>query len=97
MNETIKNFYEGNEIPSLLLKQKMAKLEKHSDIEAEFVYWIQNKEYKQNGLSVEGYTARMLAEKSPYMEGEGAFMMLIELRENPKKALSQIVEGFKIK
>jgi hypothetical protein len=45
MNETIKNFYEENEIPSLLLKQKMAKLEKHSDIAEEFVYWIQNRTY----------------------------------------------------
>ena len=31
------------------------------------------------------------------MNGEGAFMMLIELRENPKKALAQIQKGFKRK
>jgi hypothetical protein len=97
MNEVIEKFYEENAIPAVLLKQKTAKLEKHSDIAMEFTYWIENKAYKSNGVSVEGYTARKLAEESPYMDGEGAFMMLIELRENPKKALKRISEGFKSK
>jgi hypothetical protein len=31
------------------------------------------------------------------MDGEGAFMLLIELRENPGKAKARITEGFKMK
>lgn len=97
MSEIIKKFYEENKIPAVLLKQKIAKFDKHPDITSEFEYWIQNKEYKPDGISVEGYTAKRLAEESQYMNGEGAFVMLIELRENPKKALEQIAKGFKRK
>ena len=97
MSEIIKNFYEENKIPAVLLKQKIAKFDKHLDIASEFEYWIQNKVYKPDGISEEGYTAKRLAEESEYMNGEGAFMMLIELRENPKKALEQIAKGFKRK
>jgi hypothetical protein len=97
MNEVIEKFYKENAIPAVLLKQKIAKLNKYSDIAMEFTYWIENRAYKSNGVSVEGYTAGKLAEISPYLDGEGAFMMLIELHENPKKALSQIANGFKKK
>lgn len=48
-------------------------------------------------VSEEGYTAKKLAGMSKYLNGEGAFMMLIELRENPEKALAQIQDGFKLK
>lgn len=47
--------------------------------------------------SVEGYTAEKLASMSPYLDGEGAFMLLIELKENPDKAKKRIAEGFKMK
>lgn len=97
MSEIIKNFYEENQIPAVLLKQKIAKFDKHADIASEFEYWIQNKAYKPDGIFVDGYTAKRLAAESQYMNGEGAFMMLIELRENPKKALEQIAIGFKRK
>jgi len=97
MSEILRQFYEDNKIPVVLLKQKIAKLENHSDIAEEFEYWIKNKDYKADGISIEGYTAQRLAEESQYMNGEGAFMMLIELRENPKKALAQIQKGFKRK
>ena len=51
----------------------------------------------EGAVTVEGYTAKRLAEESQYLNGEGAFMMLIELRENPKKALEQIAKGLKRK
>jgi hypothetical protein len=34
---------------------------------------------------------------SHYLNGEGAFMFLIELRDNPEKAKQKIHNGFKIK
>lgn len=98
MNEIIKRFYEDNKIPNILLKQKLTRFDQNEDIAAEFEYWIENKVYKTEGaITIEGYTAKSLADESQYLNGEGAFMMLIELRENPEKAISQIKKGFKRK
>lgn len=96
MNSTIRYFYEKAGVNPFLIDEKLDKLKKHSDIEAEFEYWLQNKQYK-NDVSVEGYTASELANMSHYLKGEGVFMLLIELRENPEKAKQKIRNGFKIK
>lgn len=79
------------------MQQKMDKLQRNSDICDEFEYWILNKKYKPNGLVVNGYSAQKLAELSRFLDGEGAFMLLIELRENPEKAMNKIRDGFKLK
>ena len=98
MREVIKRFYEDNRTPGILIKQKLTKLEQNADIASEFEYWIEHKTYKVEGaVEVEGYTAKKLSEKSEYLDGEGAFAMLIELRENPRKALDQIAKGLKRK
>ena len=98
MSVLIENFYKENNIPEVLLPQKIKKFDNHSDIAAEFEYWIQNRQYKADrAVSVEGYTAKSLSEESKYLDGDGAFMMLIELRENPKKTLAMIGKGFKRK
>ena len=96
MNSIIRDYYENVGVKPFLIDEKMDKLKKYSDIEAEFEYWIQNKQYK-NDVSVEGYTASDIANMSHYLNGEGAFMLLIELRENPEKAKQKIRNGFKIK
>ena len=46
---------------------------------------------------MEGYTAKKLSELSEYLDGDGAFVLLIELRENPDKARKRITNGFKYK
>lgn len=98
MSEIIKRFYEDKSIPSILLKQKLSKFEENEDIASEFEYWIEKRTYKVEGaIDVEGYTAKSLADSSQYLDGEGAFMMLIELRRNPNKAMCQIEKGFKRK
>ena len=98
MSEIIREYYEKNKAPEFLVKRKLKQLDKHQDIAAEFENWIQNGDYKSaQPVAVEGYTAKKLSEVSKYLDGEGAFMMLIELREKPKKALKQITEGIKIK
>lgn len=96
MNSIIRDYYENVGVKPFLIDEKMDKLKKYSDIEAEFEYWIQNKQYK-NDVSVEGYTASDIANMSHFLNGEGAFMLLIELRENPEKAKQKIRNGFKIK
>lgn len=98
MSNVIETFYKDNNIPEFLLKQKMAKFENNPDVAGEFEYWIKNKKYKQQEtVVVEEYTAEKISQLSEYMDGEGAFMLLIELRENPDRAKKRIEEGFKYK
>lgn len=98
MSEKIREFYTGNKLPKVLVNQKIKTFEKHPDIAAEFENWIAGKGYKDTGaVIVEGYSAKKLAEVSEYLNGDGAFIMLIELRENPEGAKRQIVQGFKRK
>lgn len=97
MSKAIENYYKQANVMPLLLKQKMTKLQRNADIMSEFEYWIEHKQYVRNGVSVEGYTARSLAELSVFTNGEAAFMLLIELRESPERALRKIKAGFKVK
>lgn len=98
MSDIIRKYYEDNNAPGFLLEQKLKKFDEHKDIAKEFEGWIKSGKYKTIGaVSEEGYTAKRLAGMSKYLNGEGAFMMLIELRENPEKALAQIAGGFKMK
>ena len=98
MSNIIEEFYIQYEVKPILIEHKMVKLNDNPDIKSEFEYWIKNGMYKpDNELIVEGYTASGLAKISEYLNGEGAFMMLIELRENPKAAIRKISDGFKIK
>ena len=93
--DAIIEYYKKANIMPLLLKQKMAKFNKHSDIAAEFELWIQDGCYKTvDPVIVEGYTAEKLSKLSKFLDGEGAFMLLIELRDNPSKAKARIAEGF---
>lgn len=98
MSDIIRKYYENNRAPKFLLDQKLKKFDRNKDVAKEFEGWIKSGKYKTIGaVSEEGYTAKKLAGMSKYLNGEGAFMMLIELRENPNYALKQIAEGFKYK
>lgn len=96
--DVIRNFYLKCGIPNVLAEQKLRKLERNQDIADELAFWITNREFKeQDAVEVRGYTAKQLAEMSEYLNGEGAFMMLIALRETPKSALADLKDGLKIK
>ena len=98
MSRIIEDYYKQVNTMPLILQQRMDKLEKNLDIQKEFEYWIEKKEYVQdNCVTIEEYTAKDIAALSKLLDGEGAFMLLIELRENPEKAKKRIKEGFKIK
>lgn len=95
MSDAIEKYYRQANISPYLLRQKMSKLQQHMDIKQEFEYWITHRQYKVvDPVAVEGYTAQKLACLSKYLDGEGAFMLLIELRENPGKARKRISSGF---
>lgn len=94
----IEEYYKQSNVLPLLLKKKLSMFERNKDIASEFELWIQTGKYVENNcVKVEGYTAKSLSELSHYVDGEAAFTLLIELRENPTKALDRISRGFKMK
>lgn len=98
MSKIIEEYYTKAGINSVILKSKMDKLNRNPDIASELEYWITEDKYKaENCVIIDGYTAEKLASLSPYLDGEGAFILLIELRERPEVAHKRISEGFKIK
>lgn len=98
MSKVIREYYEKTHTLQSLVEQKIIKFEKHPDIMQEFEQWILNKQYKTEGaVSILGYTAKKLSEISPYLKGEGAFILLMELRDDPEKAKRRISSGFKKK
>ncbi len=96
MSKVIKEYYEKAGVQPLLIEEKLKKLTDNNDILREFEYWILNRIYIDE-VRVDGYSASDLAKQSVLLEGEGSFMLLIELRENPNKAKKRIKSGFKIK
>ena len=98
MSRMIEEYYQQAGIMPFLLKRKMAKLQRNPDILHEFEFWIKNHRYTNSDcVAVQGYTAQKLAAISEYLDGEGAFMLLIELREHPESAIQKIASGFVIK
>ena len=97
MSDLIKDFYKKAGTIPFLLSRKTEMFERNPDIAQEFEYWIINKRFKSDGIEEHGYSAEKLASISEYLNGEGAFALLIELRENPDRALKSIKGGFKKK
>ena len=79
------------------MRMKADSYKKHLDIAKELEYWIENRTYMQERcVEIEGYAAEKLSKLSEFLDGEGAFALLIELRENPNKALMKISRGVHI-
>lgn len=98
MSNIIKDYYEKAHTMPALVEQKIERFNKHPDIAAEFEYWITNHKYKTSDVvTVCDYTAQKLSELSPYLKGEGAFALLLELRDDPERAKKRIAKGFKKK
>lgn len=71
-----------------------AKLCKYDDIKDEFLIWLDTKDFIDNGLAIEGYTAKKIYELAPFMNGVGVYNFMVTLRENPELALQTIADGF---
>lgn len=98
MSKIIEEYLKTANTNSVLIKRKLSKYQKHTDINNEFEYWLENKSYiSENPVTVCGYTAKDISKLSPYLDGEGAFNMLIGLRENPERTKQQLNAEFKIK
>ena len=94
MMNIIRNYYEKTGIPTIMINKKVASFEKNPDIAKEFEHWIKTKNLNENCVIVENYTAEKISKLSEFVDGEGAFSLLLQLRENPQKALKRIKDGF---
>ena len=91
MISVVKEYYEKAGIMPVLLASKISKLERHPDVLEEYATWIKTGTYKETDcVSVAGFTAKQLSELSEFFDGEGAFMMLIDLREKPTMAAKKL-------
>lgn len=97
MVDVVRDYYQRVTISENIIKNKIQMFERNADIKREFEHWIKTKEFFENEqVVVQGYSAKQISEMSKYMIGEGAFVMLIELRENPENALKKIKNGFRM-
>ena len=78
--------------PEMVAPLMLKDLTKYDDIEAEFLEWLDERKYRENGaVEVEGWTARKVVEKAPWLDGAGVFNFLVSLRDEPEAA-KEIIE-----
>lgn len=75
----------------------VAKATKYDDIRQELLKWLKTGEFKEDGLEIEGHSARDIAELAPFMDGVGVYNFMVDLRENPETAKKYIADGFPIR
>ena len=98
LSSVVKEYYEKAGIMPALLNSKIGKLERHPDVLAEFVEWIKTGCYKETDcVEVDGYTAKRISAVSAFLDGEGAFMMLVDLREKPALAKKKLANALVIR
>lgn len=95
--EKIKSYLKSAGLPAKMIEKKINDFAKHKDIADDFIYWIENKRYKENGVKVADYSAKTIASKSTLFNGLSVFTFLIQLRENPDKAKSILNSQIHIK
>lgn len=95
--ERIKNYLKSTGLPVKMIEKKINDFSKHKDIADEFIYWIENKRYKDNGVKIADYYAKTIASKSSLLDGLSVFTFLIQLRENPDKAKAMLNSKLYIK
>lgn len=74
----------------------VAKVTKYDDIKRELLGWLKTREFKDDGIKIEGYQAKDIIELAPFMDGVGVYNFLVDLREKPEVAKKQLADGFPI-
>lgn len=67
----------------------LSKLKTHTDIYLEFYDFVLDEQFPEDGIAVEGFTARQLFENFK-LTPLGAYNYLIYLRERPAKAIADL-------
>ena len=82
---------------TVLAERYYKQITKYDDIKAEFEACIANDRFPDEGLTIEGFAVKDIAEMAPFMNYLGVYNFMVSLRDEPEKAKRAISEGFKIK
>ena len=93
--ELIINYLKDNLGTGSKLKVIFNDLAEYDDILNEFIEYLKKDTYDlSNPVSVSGYTAKMIHEKDAFLKPTGVYTYLTFLRDDPKKALDYLKNGF---
>lgn len=98
MEERIERYLVGErKVESAVVRKILQdKVMKYDDIAKEFVRWLETREY-EDGIEIEGYTAKKIHEIALHLDGIGVYNFLVALRDDLVGARKIIDEGFVIK
>ena len=83
------------EVVAKVLKKTLTK---YPDIETEFRYWLDQRDYNApDAVTIDGYTANKIAEIAPFLDASGVYQFMVTLRDDPAKAHDYIKNGFPTK
>ena len=95
MDLIIRYFVEEKSVTEVVAKVLARPLLKYDDINEEFLYWLENRNYDcPNPINVSGYTAASVAKIAPHLDAAGVYGFMVTLRDNPTKAKEYIDNGF---
>ncbi len=96
MEEKIEKYLvEEKKVESEVVRQRLRqKVMKYDDIAAEFVKWLETRNYDDMLVEIGGYTAKKIYTMAPMLDGIGVFNFLVTLRDDPEGAKEIIKEGF---
>ena len=95
MDLIIKYFITEKHVTEVVAKVLAKPLLKYDDINKEFIYWLENRNYDcPNPTNINGYTAASVAKIAPHLDAAGVYGFLVTLRDNPIKAQEYIDNGF---
>ncbi len=95
MEKILNYFIQEKHLTKVVAKVLAKPLTKYEDIKEEFIYWIENRNYKVDvPLEIEGYNALMIQELAPHLDAAGVYNFMVTLRDDPEKAKGYIKNGF---
>ena len=95
MDLIIKYFITEKHVTEVVAKVLAKPLLKYDDINKEFIYWLENRNYDcPNPTNINGYTAASVAKIAPHLDVAGVYGFLVTLRDNPIKAQEYFDNGF---
>lgn len=75
-------------------KRNATKLTKYEDIQNEFLDCLESEEYPEEGIVINGYSAKDISERASFMNVVGVYNFMVTLRDNPDFAIKTINDGF---
>lgn len=95
MEKIIHYFISEKGVTEVVAKVLSKTLTKYPDIESEFVYWIDNRNYNApNAIEIAGFSAKKISDIAPFLDAAGVYNFMVTLRDNPKKAQDYLKNGF---